>query len=238
MPPPGYVAYGAQNQGAYGGFEEIGGTAKTLDILMKVAIVASVLSLVATVFFHGKAKDFTAGTLATSELNSSYRLLGVIGIISGLVFLGIAVLTMVWMSRMAKNQQLLGRHGTWVPGWAVGGWFLPPCVLYVIPYLMMRDLWKASDPQSGPDWKKNAVGQIVHIWWVLYGLVPILFIGITLGNSGIGRRGQTAQEVAKRIQDNFGMQLVQGVVQIGAAVAFIMLVRQLTARHRQVTNEV
>ena len=33
---------------------------------------------------------------------------------------------MIWLFRIAKNHQALGRRLTWAPGWAIGGWFLPP----------------------------------------------------------------------------------------------------------------
>ena len=56
---------------------------------------------------------------------------------------------MIWMYRMAANHRALQRNGTWAPGWAIGGWFLPPGGLYIIPFLMFRELWKASDP-NGP----------------------------------------------------------------------------------------
>ena len=55
---------------------------------------------------------------------------------------------MIWMFKMAKNVRALGRQGLrYAPGWAIGGWFVPPCVLYVVPWLMFRELWKASDPE-------------------------------------------------------------------------------------------
>src|SRR5829696_1084208 len=167
--PPGYVSYGETNQGAYSWFQRIGGAARTLGMLVMILIPIQLLLILFYVAAHGKAQDFINGSIDEDAFKRGVVLYGLFGIISFAVQVAILVLTIVWMSKMARNQQALGRHGTWGPGWAIAGWFAPPCVLYIIPYLMFRDLWKASDPQSGPDWKKNPVGLIVTIWWVLFG---------------------------------------------------------------------
>ena len=235
-PPPGYVAYGGQNHSSYGTFQAIKGTSKALGIVMIVVIATQVASMLASVAYRGRVADFVNGNLTSDDINGVLGIVGTIGLISAGSTLGAAVLTMIWMFRMAKNQQVLGRVGTWVPGWAIGGWFVPPCVLYVIPYLMMRDLWKGSDPDSGPNWKQNKIAPVVHVWWVLFGLIPLLFVSVTINNAKFGA-GKSIDETARNLDDSFTTQLLQGAVQVAAAAAFLMLVRQLSARHMRVTNE-
>jgi ABC-type Fe3+ transport system permease subunit len=137
---------------------------------------------------------------------------------------------------MAKNQVELRRAGTWGPAWAIAGWFVPPCILYVIPYLMLRDLWKASDPNSAEDWKRNPVGPIVHIWWFLFGLLPIAFISVTVGNFRFNANSDDV-DAADKLVDGFNVSVASAVVQLAAAVAFLLLVTQLSARHRQTIGE-
>ena len=86
---------------------------------------------------------------------------------------------MIWLYRIVANHRAIGRQLTWAPGWAIGGWFLPPFVLYIIPMLMLSESWKATDPEVPPGddrWRQNSVSPLVYVWWVLYGLVPIVFI--------------------------------------------------------------
>ena len=73
-----------------------------------------------------------------------------LGSLVGLLVIPIAVLTIIWMFRMAGNLRQLGRTGaTWAPGWAIGGWFCPPCAIYAIPWLMFRELWRGSRSRGG-----------------------------------------------------------------------------------------
>jgi len=234
--PPGYVSYGENNQGAYSSLQAVGGSGRTLGILVMVLIPIQLLLILFYTVAHSKAQDFINGSINEDKFKRGVVLYGLFGIISFAVQVAILVLTMVWMSKMARNQQALGRAGTWGPGWAIGGWFAPPCVLYVIPYLMFRDLWKASDPQSSPDWKKNRVAPIVTIWWVLFGLAPLAFLGVTVGNFR-ARGNRNNLDAAKDIVDHFGSTLASSIVAVGAAVAYLLLVRQLTARHQRAIHE-
>ena len=65
-----------------------------------------------------------------------------IGVAQGALQIAAAVVVIIWMYRLAWNHRALHRGGTWGPAWAIGGWFLPP-IVYVIPTLMLHELWKA-----------------------------------------------------------------------------------------------
>jgi len=235
-PPPGYVSYGGNNNGAFGNFKPIGGVAKALRVLTIIIIPLLAIGAILLVNVKGKADDYVNSNGSFSDYEDALGPYGLISLLVGVVTLSLFVLTIIWMFRMAKNQVALGRSGTWGPAWAIAGWFLPPCILFVIPYLMLRDLWKSSDPNSGPDWKKNPIGPIVHVWWVLYGLLPLAFISVTVGNFQFNADADNI-DTAKDIVDGFNVSLGSSIVQLGAAVAFLLLVAQLTARHKQTTNE-
>lgn len=237
-PPPGYVAYGGGNVGAYGSFQRIGGLAKALRVLMLILIPVLVISAILLSSVKSKAEDFVNNSDAAAKKSYDDALApyALLSIVTGLVTVTVFVLTVLWMFRMAKNQLELRRAGTWGPAWAIAGWFLPPCILYVIPYLMMRDLWKASDPNSGADWKRNPIGLVVHVWWVLFGLIPVAFISVTLGNFRFNANADAAQ-AAKDVVDRFNVTVAATAVQIAAAVSYLLLVGQLSARHKQTINE-
>ena len=233
-PPPGYVPYGGQTYGAFSAFRPVDGLGRWLTWLVIIQIPLQIISLLALLSIRHKARDFLDGDISEADYTSSASPLAIVGFLSGAITVAIVVLTMIWMFRMAKNQQTMQRMGTWSQGWAIGGWFCPPCVLYVVPYLMFKDLWKSSDPESGFDWRQNPVGGIVHVWWVLYGLVPIAFVTATFANL---RVGQSVEDAAKAIDRTYTLTAIANVVQVGAAIAYVMLVRQLTARHKLVIHE-
>jgi hypothetical protein len=70
-----------------------------------------------------------------------------------------------WLYQARRNAGRLGGAMTWAPGWAVGGWFIPVARL-VIPYLVVRDVRRAS----GPTPQLAPVG-----WWWASVLVTLLF---------------------------------------------------------------
>jgi len=234
--PPGYVPYGGGNVGAYGSFQSIGGLSKAIRVLIIILIPVLLILLFLHVSVKSAAQDYIDDITGVGKYNDALAPYGLLSIVSGLLQLTLFVLTIIWMFRMAKNQIDLRRAGTWGPAWAIAGWFLPPCVLYVIPYLMFRDLWKASDPNSAEDWKRNPVGPIVHVWWVLFGLVPIAFISVTIGNFNFNA-DKDDLDTAQDVVDGFNITFAATAVQVVAAVAFLLLVTQLSARHKQAINE-
>ena len=83
-----------------------------------------------------------------SDVEAAIGAIGLIGIVVAGCQIALAVCVMVWMWRAARNLRVAGRtDATWAPGWAVGGWFCPPCI-FVIPWLMLQELWKGSAPTS------------------------------------------------------------------------------------------
>lgn len=236
-PPPGYVAYGGP--GTMGsGVQKIAGVAKALGTLMTIQIPLSLISALLGWQMAGKAADFVAGRISEDDFTSSSR--NLLTTLTSLLFLPIAVLTIIWMQRMAANLKAIGRVGLrWSPNWAIFGWFVPPCIIYAIPWLMFTELWRASDPgaMAGDDsWKRGPVSPLVHVWWVLYGLAPLLgFVSAASLFAQIGTSDML--DYAEQLEKYKWMNLGLGLVSAGAAVVYLLLVRQLSARHMAATNE-
>lgn len=232
--PPGYTPYNTNPAAAY--VKRIGGLAKAIQILVVCIIVVGVLGALVTLGQRSVFRDYLDGEATRSEADDALATIALPGALASLLQVAVIVLTMIWMFRLAKNLQLLGRTGaTWKPGWAIGGWFLPP-VLFVIPFLMFRELWRGSDPQTpphAPNWKQAAVAPIVTLWWLLYGVA-----GVLLTTTQIGSFGRTEiEDVAEFYADSGSLTLVATLIQLASAVAYVLLVRQLTARQRAATGE-
>jgi Domain of unknown function (DUF4328) len=239
-PPPGYVGYEPSLAAAVP-LRRVNGLGKAILILLVVAAVGFILQAATSSNAVDKARDFLAGRIDEDQFTEDTAPYTLAGVLSGLATLAIVVLTMIWLFRIAANHRTIGRRLTWAPGWAIGGWFLPPFVLYVIPMLMLRESWKASDPEVPPEedrWRTSAVSPLVYVWWVLYGLVPIIFL-IATSNWRVGSSfGSDQEDVADFIEDQgAGWLTTQGLVGLAQVVAFGLLVRGLTARHRQLTGE-
>ena len=237
-PPPGYVAYGGA--GAHSGaFQNVGGISRAMVVLLWIYLPLQVLTIVDQIRLRREAKRFLDGVITEQKFKDRVQVNATS--IVGVVVIPIAVLTMIWMYRMAANLRKLDRPGqTWASGWGIGGWFVPPGVVYAVPWLMFRELWKGSDPAlapGDPSWKHGRVPTLLNVWWVLYGLVPLLGFFSASGIAGQMRTGMTMRKLAELFRDFGALNIFFTIVGMVATVVYLRWVQMLSARHMQATRE-
>ena len=233
--PPGYAGYRGTPVTTFG-LKRIGAVAKAAMILVGVAGASSLLTYLVGIPLVDDARAFLDGEASSDDFTRALIPYGAVGLVQAVAMLASAVLVMIWMYRIAANLKALQRAGRWGPGWAIGGWFLPP-FLYVIPFLMFRELWKASDPDVpiGGGWRTRSVSWTVTAWFVVYGPVSLV---VTLMSAGSSLNiGGTERQLAEQLVDAQGTAAVSGIVSVVAAVLFVAMARQLTRRHQQLIGE-
>jgi len=89
-----------------------------------------------------------------------------IGIGQIIVFIACAFVTLRWLYLANANARALGATDLMgSPGLAVGWFFIPLANLFM-PYVTVRDMWKASaDPR---DWQAASASGAIVLWWVLW----------------------------------------------------------------------
>lgn len=208
-------------------------------VLLWIYLPLQLLSIFDQIRLSREAEKFLDGEISEQSFEDSVSINA--SSIIGLVVIPIAVLTMIWMFRMAANLRKLGRVGqTWAPGWGIAAWFVPPCIVYAVPWLMFKELWKGSDPAIAPGdpaWKQAPVSRLVTVWWVLYGLVPLLGFFSAAGVAGQFRAGMTMRTLAERFRDFTAVNVFFIIVGMVATVVYLRLVRDLSSRHMQSTRE-
>jgi hypothetical protein len=102
----------------------------------------------------------------------------------------VVVLLLFWVYRCAKNVRALGCAGLkYTPAWAVG-WFLIPLANFVMPILVLTEIWKASDPLTGTqDWQNNSQPLTPIFWWLVYAGTAFAPLIISLINQGPAAEG-------------------------------------------------
>ena len=114
----------------------------------------------------GSIGSFERGAKTVQQLQDSKDLgLGVEAWVA--ISIGIAAIPwLLWQFRAHANLRALGVSGLkYSPGWAVGWWFVPFANI-VVPFLVMRELWKASDPDaSSLDWIGRRATALLGLWW-------------------------------------------------------------------------
>lgn len=215
------------------------GVATATMILTGIAGLGGIITAVTTPSAVDSANDYLAGRLSEDQFLDDYTTFGLTQSLQSLGTIATAVLTMIWLYRMAGNVRSFGRATTWAPIWAVFAWILPP-VLIIIPFLMVREVWKASDPSAPRDatsWKQSPDNPLIWVWFVVYGIVPTVIAAISFESFLGAGFSQEADEVAETLDDFGTLQMVSAGVSVVAAVIWILVVRQMTARHVELTNE-
>ena len=217
--------------------KRVGRVGRASVVLVGLAAGFGVVTLAVGQRVSDDAEAFLDGTLDSDDFAEQVAPYMLFTAVQGAAVIASMVLVMIWMYRLAANHRALHRGTTWGPGWAVGGWFLPP-LLYIIPTLMFSELWRASDPDVpvGGEWRSRPASPLVALWFVLYSLLPLglMFAQTDTAWSGVG---PSEEELAKQIAGDQGIVLVSTVLTVLAAVVFIVFARRLTSRHQRLTGE-
>ena len=246
MPPPpppnliapaGYAGYTPTPMAAVP-LKRVGGVHRASVIAVAVSAIVSVLAVGISQSLSDEAQAYLDGVTSSDDFLGTLAPYLLLTFVQGAAVVASIVLVMIWMYRVAANHRALHRGGTWSPGWAIGGWFLPP-LLYIIPTLMLRELWKASDPEVpiGGEWASRPVSPLVTAWFVVYSLVPLglMFLQTESVLTGFGN---SEDELAKQIAGGQGVVIASTLATAASAVTWIIMTRALNHRHQRLTGEI
>lgn len=225
-----------------GTISRVGGLSTAITIVIAIAGLGSLINALLQSALRDRAEEFLAGGITESEFNDSIVSFSAFSAIAGVGLLAGAVLVMIWMYRITANLRTFGYQTTWHPLFAIFGWFLPPLVLYIIPFLMLREQWTKSAPATpaGAAAPPRGAGEnpALWVWFVCFGLLPLLAISVQFDSFNSGFTDTSAEAVAENLVDaSTAITLITGISSAVAAAAFILFARQLTARHRTLTGE-
>ncbi len=217
-----------QNQNAYGGgyqqqylYRPLGWRTPATIVCLIGTVVLGSLQTAASVAFPDALKNPAPENLGI------ILVLGLIGLAAGGVSIATWVLFLVWTNLAAKNVRAFGQQGLqYTPGWCVGWWFIPIASLWK-PFDAMREIWKASDPETvGPGaskpWMASFVPKTLIAWWAVY--IANGFVAVVISVSNLDFSG--TKPVVTAGPANFITHALLGV----AGVFLIMIMRQLAQR--------
>lgn len=206
---------------------------------MVLSAAATPVQISALVWLRDEYRDFLRD--GTVDLDSSYVTYSFLSTVAGLPALAATVLLIVLSFRLAKNHQAMGRvGGRFGPGWAIAGWLIPLASL-VIPFLLLNDLWRGSDPDEAPggdSWRRRPGGQLIYGWWALQLVTNLLsfvfaarlFWGFIDAFRDIGTGRETERLVESLFRDAIGWQIavlcITAVAQMVGAVTVRALVKR------------
>jgi hypothetical protein len=140
----------------------------------------------------------------------------------GYATVAVTVMIIIWSWRGAHNTRALGRVGARLsPGWTIAAWLIP-VASFVMPYLVVSDLWRSSDPESprGDGWRSRPPSPLVPGWWLArVGAQVFTFLAVGLAVSGT--TGRSATEA---------LLVTAHAVGVAAALLEIVVIRRITER--------
>lgn len=142
-------------------------------------------------------------------------------------YVAVGIAFLFWVHRIVANNRVLGALRTsFSPGYAVGSWFIPFADL-VLPFLAIREAWRAADPSrlysTVDERKRTRVAWYLTAWWVLFVLSGVVSYGSGLVKA-TGTDPLTALHASSIAQ-------IAGIAVAWLAALFAMLtVIQLTRR--------
>ena len=223
-----------------GAVKRVGGLSKAVAVLAGLVALVTVVQTALSSSVTDDASAFLAGDISDNEFEDSIVAVGAIGSLTTVLTIGAAVVTVIWMFRIASNVRAFGRRTTWSPLFSIFGWVLPP-FLYVIPFLVLRELWKASEPtrvDGSDNWKQVRDNPLLWVWLAVFGVLPALLFVVEVSSLASSSFGGGALKAQAESLEDFGLvQWLSAILSVIAAAVWIPFVRQLTTRHRQLTNE-
>jgi len=141
--------------------------------------------------------------------------------------LGVTALAfLAWLYRLRANLRALGvRKLAFARHWSLLG-FLIPAVNFVVPYQVMAEVWRASDPSilDPFEWKFVEPPRILTLWWGTF------VIAATLELAAYGL-GQTAGVIAfKSLVASAVAVLADAVTAVSASLAYFVVTRLAAAQ--------
>ncbi|MEP4651847.1 MAG: DUF4328 domain-containing protein, partial [Ilumatobacter sp.] len=242
--PPGYLAF-RNAPTPVGQLKRIRGLGKWAMIATAGSAIVDVVAAVVLVPVLDKASGFLDGTVSADEFDDAYLSSQLLSTLSAVVGLAAGVFTILWMFRVASNLRVYSRRTTFSPVFSIFGWVLPP-FLFVLPLLVLRELWKASDPETpvgDEGWRARPVDPLLYVWFLLYGVVGGVIQAIvavstvsSLLDSGISTTDST-RVTAESLDSGGILPFVAAGVALVAAAAWVLFVKRLTDRHVELTGE-
>ncbi|MEU2165067.1 DUF4328 domain-containing protein [Streptomyces sp. NPDC019208] len=199
------------------------GLAAATCALLGLAVLADVFSLGAGRQYYSLWSGLDEEGFPTAPLEEFERVEGLYslsGVVQTVTFLVCGIVFIVWFRQMRENAQLFAPDAhRKSPGWAVWGWIVPVVFLW-FPRRITLDIWTASELRRDvPDAPRTPV-TIVNVWWTVW------ICDVMLSN--LASRYYVRAEEADAIKQAVGLLMVADVLDIGAAVMAILVVRRLT----------
>ena len=223
-PPAQYVVPAAT-------WRSLSGLTTALTVLLWLLAASGLLGIAAFANRVSVADDLLNGHFVTfKRASDADDLVNAATVITGLLTLAILVLMIIWTFRAMHNNEALGRRNArFTPGWGIAGWLIP-FANFVIPVLILQDLWRGADPsvpRGDVNWRQARGSGLIGWYWAALLLSYARFAGGTT-NDNLDRQSRL-----RDIRTRDSVAIGGMVMTMVAAILAIQVVRRIAARQEQ-----
>jgi hypothetical protein len=132
--------------------------------------IFDLVAIVYTLSYHDLIQRFIRGVgVSVSEASDADNRQNILGWTQLGLFVGVAVVFIVWFYAAYSNLRLLGVGLTRGAYWAVLGWLIP-FVNLVLPKRIANDIWRGSNPEPPADggFEAASIPWFHTAWWGLF----------------------------------------------------------------------
>ena len=205
------------------------GLVTALTVLFSCLVAAGVFVAIALLHRLSVLDDFESHGFSFAWLRraeDSDDLVGAAASVYLLLTIATGTVFIVWMFRAAKNHEALARtNPRFGPGWSIGAWFIP-FANFVIPVLIMQDLWRGGDPErprADANWRQSRGSGLIVWWWAMYLAALLVYV------DRVDNDNDAVNTVADLKRAN-SVAALGAVFVVVAAILAILVVRRVTRR--------
>lgn len=190
-------------------------------VIIQLSFAAAMLVLFATSIVAEIMEQKNLSQLADICLDGLGVVQTILWAVAG--FLSLAMFLRAFRN-LASLNVLATDNSEWQVIWA---WFIPIANIF-IPFSVVREIWKGSDPEvlDGTAWKQSKGSKLVAAWWILYVILVVLNAGCNI-LTGMLMKEPGSEILAVTIIPTF---VLREAVFIAAGVLFILVIRRLASR--------
>ena len=215
-------------------FASLKGPAVWLYWLLGGLAVATVLAMAADAYLVSVMDRARYGNAFSSEVEGAEGLYWGAKLFQWVFFYSIPWFFLWWTRRATCNVRALGAvRPTFSPGAAIGWWFVPFAGM-VQPLRVIRQAWRASAPELGPDdsegWREAGVTGWLVVWWVCFLVTQAVWVGF-----GASLDSETMTE--SDMMDVAGTVMVLDAVLLAVTGLTVWVIGALTARQEEANRK-
>jgi hypothetical protein len=199
------------------------GRAKAAVVILLVNLAVRVVLLFDNLY-QDRLSDRAAW--AQAEVYASDALGIAVGLALFAVNLATAIAVSLWIYQVYDNLASLRAAGRrYSPGWAVAYFFIP-FVNFVLPYQVVQEIWRASDPavpaESRYAWQGHPGSVLVGFWWAFWLICEIL--GLRSFNMGMSPYPEPNLARFSALADGFA---------VSAALLLVLVINRIRVRQAE-----